>query len=78
MGNFLQRARGAAVAAAHLRARLDAAGGTLADSAHDQGMSAHTMQSTLRLLIVGQAPIEPWKTSASRRAASRGRRHYEA
>jgi hypothetical protein len=24
-------------------------------------MSAHTMQSTLRLLIVGQAPIEPWK-----------------
>ena len=33
----------------------------LAASAHDQGMSAHTMQATLRLLIVGQAPIEPWK-----------------
>ena len=62
MGNFLQKAPegAAAVAAAQPRARLDAAGGT-ADSAHEQSMSAHTMQSTLRLLIVGQAPIEPWK-----------------
>ena len=62
MGNFLQKAPAARPASPpHNYALASTPLEELADSAHEQSMSAHTMQSTLRLLIVGQAPIEPWK-----------------
>ena len=62
MGNFLQNAPAARPPSPpHTYALAATPLDELADSAHEQGMSAHTMQATLRLLIVGQAPIEPWK-----------------
>ena len=61
MGNFLQKAPAAPPSPPHAYALAATPLEELAASAHDQGMSAHTMQATLRLLIVGQAPIEPWK-----------------
>ena len=61
MGNFLQKPPPAPSAPAPAHALASTPLEELADSAHEQCMSAHTMQSTLRLLIVGQAPIEPWK-----------------
>ena len=62
MGNFLQKAPAARPASPpHTYALASTPLEELADSAHEQSMSAHTMQATLRLLVVGQAPIEPWK-----------------
>ena len=61
MGNFLQKAPPTPSAPAPAHALASTPLDELADSAHEQCMSAHTMQATLRLLIVGQAPIEPWK-----------------
>ena len=62
MGNFLQKAPAARPPSPpHAYPLASTPLDELAASAHDQGMSAHTMQATLRLLIVGQAPIEPWK-----------------
>ena len=62
MGNFLQNAPAARPPSPpHTYALASTPLEELAASAHDQSMSAHTMQATLRLLIVGQAPIEPWK-----------------
>ena len=62
MGNFLQKAPAARPSSPpHTYALASTPLEELADSAHEQSMSAHTMQATLRLLVVGQAPIEPWK-----------------
>ena len=62
MGNFLQKAPAARPASPpHTYALASTPLEELADSAHEQSMSAHTMQATLRLLVVGQTPIEPWK-----------------
>ena len=62
MGNFLQKAPAPRPPSPpHTYALASTPLEELADSAHEQSMSAHTMQATLRLLIVGQAPIEPWK-----------------
>ena len=62
MGNFLQKAPAARPPSPpHNYALASTPLEELAASAHDQSMSAHTMQATLRLLIVGQTPIEPWK-----------------
>ena len=62
MGNFLQKAPAARPASPpHNYALASTPLEELADSAHEQSMTAHTMQATLRLLVVGQAPIEPWK-----------------
>ena len=52
MGNFLQKAPAARPASPpHTYALASTPLEELADSAHEQSMSAHTMQSTLRLLI---------------------------
>ena len=62
MGNFLQKAPAPRPPSPpHTYALTSTPLEELADSAHEQSMSAHTMQATLRLLVVGQAPIEPWK-----------------
>ena len=62
MGNFLQKAPAPRPPSPpHSYALASTPLEELADSAHEQSMTAHTMQATLRLLVVGQAPIEPWK-----------------
>ena len=54
MGNFLQKAPAARPSSPpHTYALASTPLEELADSAHEQSMSAHVMQATLRLLIVG-------------------------
>ena len=74
MGNFLQKAPAARPPSPpHTYALASTPLEELAASAHDQSMSAHTMQATLRLLVVGQTPIEPWKlVGEPPRGVSRG------
>ena len=55
MGNFLQKAPPAQSEEPPAHALASTPLDELAASAHDQGMSAHTMQSMLRLLIVGHS-----------------------